>query len=1360
MAIRGMWGIFSRVLIGALALVACLLFSAAASAAEPRLLLIANNPVRPGLLSQMEALGREAGVRVAARHAHELGGSAERLEAGADLTLFFAPAHERDDQALVEALCARAAELGAKAVFVQRDEVSAVGVAPERAERLAAYLSEGGPGNLRAFFAYLTGPLLGRHDEAVPEPRRFPDLGIYHPRYDGLIFDDLDAYRQWYAQASGHDWPLRAPVIGVAVHDSHVRYGLTDWIDATVAHVEAAGAVPLVFYFPEMAPPENGMAALLRENGETVVDALLNYRITLNPEGRRDDLERLGVPVLQGLYTPGDEAEWRADPEGYPRTRTPVYFATAEMAGITDPTVVAAERASDRQLVPIEPELGSLVRRALNHAALARLDNADKRLGIYLYNYPPGRGNFSASHLNVPESLAAFSAALEEAGYAVRAVEAQRLVEAGRQLVNIFYPVPPDGPERQAGPEPRSGPERDEARAALEALEQAGLAERFPMAEYLAWLERQDPALRDAVEAQWGGVERARTWVEDDGEAYFVIPRLSLGNAVVLPQPPRHVHGEGAEHAHGYHDTDLPFSHDYLAGYAWLQARFGAHALIHFGTHGTAEYGPGKARGLARGDAPHTVIGELPHVYPYIVDNLAEATLARRRARATIVSHQTPPFAPAALYFELVDLHDLVHDWEQMDDGAARRRVGERILELGEKLGVNDDLGHGGGVEEAEFPAYLERLHDYIHELAVQSEPLGLHTFGRPARDEHLIATVMQMLGEPYYSVLEPDAHEREALFSGDAENAVQDSLPYQVLHRALIEGAPSDDPALQPWIERGDAYLADLRQQNELPALLAALEGRFIEPSVGGDPLRNPDSLPTGRNLYGFDPSRVPTRAAYQTGAELFEELLAGHIEVHGRPPRRIAFSLWAMEAMRHHGVIEGQALAALGVEPRWDERGRLAGVRVIPQEELGRPRVDVVLQATGLYRDSFADAMALLAKAVAEVAALDEPDNPVRRASRVLENRLRAAGLDAEDARRLSLARLFSSASGEYGSGMADVAADVDAWSGAEGNDEAALGRVFLERFDHVYGPDPAHWGERVPQLDLFAAQLAGVESAVLARSSNLFGLLSSDDPFSYLGGLSAAVHAAGGERPALMISNLRDPGGARIETASHFLSRELRTRYHHPRWLTSMMEEGYAGTTQLQATVDNLWGWQATAPERVRDDQWQRFHDIYLRDAYELGLEAWFREHNPEAFLNMTERMLDAVRTGHWDADDATRRSLAELHREWRQLAEHVPTSAAREAFIADLAADFDSERVNNEAATGFGREGPAPQAVPVVGELIQPLPEAPPEPGQAGASPLWRELAYLIALALLVAAGMAHQWRRAHAHSASLHQPVKP
>ncbi len=508
---------------------------------------------------------------------------------------------------------------------------------------------------------------------------------------------------------------------------------------------------------------------------------------------------------------------------------------------------------------------------------------------------------------------------------------------------------------------------------------------------------------------------------------------------------------------------------------------------------------------------------------------------------------------------------------------------------------------------------------------------------------------------------------------------------------------------------------------------------------------MRNPDALPTGRNLYGFDPSRVPTRHAWEAGKQAAEKLIAAHRQQHGRTPAKLAVSLWSVETMRHQGLLEAQALWLMGVEPVWDEGGRVVDVKLVPREQLGRPRVDVVLSATGLYRDHFPNAIRQLARAAQLAAEADrEPDNVVAANTARIRALLKDRGLDEDSARDAAQTRIFSSEQGLYGSGLDDAALATDTWEGKNEGDHK-LANLYLSRMQYAYGPDPRRWGKRLADimsqpaggsaqsasggnavsasgaspdgttanttanapgargeaLNLYAEQLRGTEGAVLSRSSNLYGMLTTDDPFQYLGGIGLAVRHLDGKAPELYISNLRTPGSGRVERASQFLSRELATRQFHPGYIKGLMAEGYAGTLEVLDATNNLWGWTAVAREIVRDDQWQEMVDVYVRDKHQLGLKDWFEQHNPHALAQTIERMLEAARQGYWQTDAQT---LNELKERWQDLAQRFEVRSENARFMAyvqngtgtrpkaapQAPADAPSAAGN---APGFGLQAPA-------------------------------------------------------------------
>ncbi len=1091
----------------------------------------------------------------------------------------------------------------------------------------------------------------------------------------------------------------------------------TKVLDALVAASEARGLVPLVFWFDAADP-----RALQTHLGPAKPDILVNLQHMQNGSARRAEFRALDIPVLQTLtYRQGDPATWREATSGVPMHMVAPFLSVPESWGMSDPLVIDAVEGGEP--VPITEQIEALLDKAAALAALRRTPASEKRLALMFWNYPAGEKNLSASHLNVPRSLERLTAALAAAGYDVLPTAEARLIAAGQAMLGALY-----HPDK------------------LDGLLSDGLAEAFPLARYQAWLDALPEAVRAALHERWDEPEDHWAMREVKGEPQFIIPRLRLGNLVIMPQPPR-----AGRPGESYHDAKLPPDHFYLAAYLYLREGFDAHAMIHLGTHGTQEWTPGKDRGLWTKDFPFLAVGDLPVFYPYIQDNIAEAIQAKRRGRAVIVSHQTPPFAPAGLYDELRDLHALIHEYQQLEEGAVRERTADQIRDAVVQSSLHRDLGWDEAEIGTDFVGFMLVLHDHLHELARSSMPLGLHSFGEPAAPEHRLSTVMQQLDEPYYSLLDPEPDE---LFVGDFHD-LQETPPFRLLHRHLRDGASLDevtDPKLRALLARGaelDRHLADTQ---EIEALLAGLAGRFVAPGTGGDPVRNPD-VPSGRNLYAFEPDKIPTRAAYEAGAEAFQKLLDAYRADHGgQAPQKLAFSLWSSEALRHLGILESQVLHALGLRPVWDDGGRVKALDIIPTAKLGRPRIDVVLQVTSVYRDQFDGFMRLLAEAIDRVAQLDEPDNAVARNSGLLAAQLIEQGIPAERARQLARLRLFSNAPGDYGSGLPEAALDSTRWE-----TEARLADQFLSRLQYGYGAQ--EWGVRLDTGNLFASQLKGVQAAVLSRSSRLHGVLSTDHPFEYLGGLALAVRHLDGASPALYVADLRNRQ-ARITGAERFLAEELRSRYLNPHWITATQAEGYAGTLEILKIVNNIWGWQVAAPETVRADQWQAVHDTFLRDTRELDLNAWFETHNPTAQAQLIERLVEAVRKGYWDAGAQTRRELVER---WQQLARvhgvDIGADVTR-AFIEETAAGFGLQMAS-DGAPASSRQPPAPAEPSVAsdtgesdageqvrGQVLQPTAAATAEEAA------WRLWLGLAALGLCLLAGAFWQVRSNHMTSGTM------
>jgi cobaltochelatase CobN len=1321
------------------------------------LLFITTSPITPGKFKMLAQVAAPHGVKVEAKFIEKLGVVDARLWSGYDMVLFDAPRDHIEEviAAKVKDALPALAQAKTPVLWMHTSKPHWQHMADDLATRLHAYYVNGGRANSAGFFATVAAHMARKPWKGIATPQVFPTTAIYHPKAPALVFPDTVSYLRWKGQPKGK------PVIAVAFHQQAIAAEQTGLVDDFIARIEAAGAVPLAYYSPVM--DSNANSAVLAPVGKPLADVLITLQIMLNPEGRRTEFTALGIPVIQAMaYRKGNVDAWWNDAAGIALMDVPFYLAQPEYAGVHDVMVAGANDRND-QLQAIPEQAEAVVGKALALARLAHAPNADKKVAIVFWNYPAGEKNLGASFMNLPTSLQTTLAALKADGYRTDAMDAATLTRNLQRLLTPFY---------------RPGTVAEE----MEALVRDGLAELLPMATYKKWLESLPDERREAWTAAVAQPDKSVFLVRRNGEAFFAIPRLKLGNVVILPQPPRSEPLGGGLYAKGkdiYHSATAAPPHSYMASYLWVRSQFKADALIHFGTHGTQEWLPGKERGLWVHDYPLMALGNVPVIYPYIVDNIGEAMQTKRRGRAVNISHQTPPFAPAGLHAVLTKLHDDLHAWIAQDQGAVKEQLRLSITAQVRKERIDRDMAWTPERMAREFPDFINALHDHLHELAQTAQPLGLHTFGKGSDEQGRLYTVLMMLGSPFWEAAATladgnDLEADEAIVADYTQMA--QTAPYKLLVKHAVQGQPTAGlpPKLQTMLEQARRWYADLQAEGETRGLLAALSGHYIPTSYGGDPIKNPDSLPTGRNLYGFDPSRVPTKAAWEAGKEALDKLVAAHQQKTGVTPSKFTFALWSVETMRHHGLLEAQALWAMGVEPVWDAGGRVTDVKLVPRAVLGRPRIDVVLSATGLYRDHFPNVMKQLARA-AQLAsqATAEADNAVAKNATTISKQLVTQGWRADAAQRAGETRIFSGASGNYGSGLDEAALATDTWKTKEEGDRK-MAELYLRKMQFAYGPVEADWGKSGGDLareaggssggasmNLYAAHLKGTQGAVLARSSNLYGMLTTDDPFQYLGGVATAVRYLDGKAPELFISNLRGSGSGKAEEASVFLAKELATRNFHPSYIQGLMKEGYAGSLQMLEGITNFTGWTTVAREIVRDDQWQEFADVYVRDKHQLGMRQYMEKNNPHALAQMMERMLEMARQGYWQADAAT---VDELKTRYKDLAQRYDVRTSNQTFqeFVGLSGYGLSRPVDGAVAQAALAAPAARPAVPQKAVPEMPVESPAPEPApptvegmklEKVSEPVVQALSALLLFAvglLLVAApalGAWRQWKKA-------------
>jgi cobaltochelatase CobN len=1124
------------------------------------------------------------------------------------------------------------------------------------------YWRNGGVENLTRFLNYCGREFCGQPGEVLA-PLEFPKYGIYHPDLSEQPFADLSAYLDWYA-CQGHD--LTRPFVGVKFNKSNFIKNTMQSVNGAVRALEKSGLNVIAFYlmdgneradyssFPELD--------LVRRGGQTLISALVTFVTHGGPgplEKRIEHLKKLDVPLILAVETTRTREEWGQNPGGVPATTVAWQLAGPELRGVIDPLVVSARKytaTGDYYYEPIPGQMTKIADRAAGWCRLKRKSNVQKKVAILYYNYPPGKGNIGASFFNTPRSLERILARMKEVGYQVEALSESEIL-ARLQSNGINYGT-----------------------WSASQLEQAAVTGKMALLseeEYLQWFNALPEQRRQELVAKWGPPPGEMMIVKLAGKHYLAFSVVKLGNILLAPQPQR---ADISKIVESYHDQATPPPHQYVAFYLWLRKKFGADAIVHLGTHGTHEWLPGKEQGLSATDWPSLLAQDLPIIYPYIMDNVGEGMQAKRRGEAVLISYLTPPLIASGLYGQLNELHNYVHLYLDSTVEVVKKQYRRTILDMVRQLEIDKDMGVNL-TAISDFEKFLQDLHLKLHAIESQRIPYGLHTFGVLPKEPYLTATIKEMLGAAYFQKVTELLAPKLVGLAGIEKEELVEAKVMQLLTAILQEQTDpleaenqilgTNAPELTEFLKLAVQYEQDFRESDEIGALLAALDSRFIVPGPGGDPIRNPGAVPTGRNLISLDPATIPNPAVWEAGKKLGEQLLQSYQANHGVYPDKVAFNLWGVETFRQHGASEAQLLYLLGVRPVWQKGaggGKVIGLELISSEELGRPRVDVVISASGLYRDMFPNMMQLMDEAVKMAAAQPERNNFVRRHSEALRQELIDQGIAVAEATKLSTARIFSNRTGSYGSGLNDAVTASQTWE-----KEQTLAEIYFQNKGYLYGKD--FWG--VSQIDLFKKVLSGTKAVQLSRSSNLYGLLTGDDPYQNLGGLGMAVRTLDGTTPELWIANLRNPSGSRMETAKSFLREEVRTRYWNPKWIEGVMQEGYAGAREVAKTIENLWGWDVMDPQIVDDVMWNEFKAVYVDDKYKMGLKKWFDTNNPDAYQALVGRMLEVVRKGYWKATPDT---VAQLVREYQvSLQKHGNSGAVHvgtaqlEEFVAEKMAE---------------------------------------------------------------------------------------
>lgn len=1032
----------------------------------------------------------------------------------------------------------------------------------------------------------------------VADPVSYPEVGVYHPSLPGRgIAEDVSALPRKGS----------AGTVGVLLGRSYLLAGNTSHYDSVIAALEARG-LTVVAAFASGLDARPAIERFFRSPKGTTIDALVSltgFSLVGGPAyndaaAAQAVLTALDVPYLSVQTLEFQTiTEWQDDARGLNPLQATLQVAIPELDGAISPIVYGGKGRSEAgraaPSVAIDERVDLLARRVVRLIALRKRDRAERKLAIVLFNFPPNAGNTgSAAYLAVFPSLQRVLASLKEQGYRV---ELPASVTALRDAITV-------GNAAQYGAP-------------------ANVGFRIPTDDHV----RREPYLTD-IERTWGPAPGKQL---TDGASLFVLG-ARLGNIFVAVQPsfgwegdPMRLLFEG-----GFAPT-----HAFSAFYRWLREDFGADAVLHFGTHGALEFMPGKQVGLSERCWPERLIGDLPNIYLYASNNSSEGTLAKRRGGATLVSYLTPAVANAGLYRKLADLKSAL-------DRTARLETGDAAEHLAAARQLQDDAAQLELTpaeplwEASQLSHEIQRVREKLLELEYALIPVGLHVVGEPMnRAERIDAlTALARAGRPDLEL--PPLSE----LAGEAQVSAAIA--------AVVDGHSAEDAAYRLGNRDAQPLLAELGRidqllatDHELPGLLRALDGRYVQPAPGGDLLRTPAILPTGRNLYGFDPYKVPSGHAVLEGRRRAEQLIARHVGDGASLPETIAMVLWGTDNMKSDGVPLATALALLGAVPRFDAVGRLCGARLVPLAQLGRPRIDVVVTLSGIFRDLLPLQVRLLAEAALLAAQAEESpdDNFVRRHALA---HMAEFGCDLETA----ALRVFGNAEGAYGSNV-NLLIDTGRWQG-----EDELAEQFVRRKGFAYGMS----GRPLPQSALMQRALAGAAVSFQNLDSVELGTTDVDQYVESLGGMNRVITRARGASPTVYVGDHTGAQG-RIRTLEEQVALETRTRLLNPKWYEAQLAYGYEGVRNLAGHVTTTFGWSATGsavPAWVYTDVTETF-------VLDPEMRARLAQLNPTAAAGMASRLLEANARGYWTPDEATLDALRRASDELDDRLEGVFTEA---------------------------------------------------------------------------------------------------
>ena len=1133
---------------------------------------------------------------------------------------------------------------------------------------IRGYLTNGGKTNYRNMLNYIRKAIDGKISSIpeVEDPAERPSDMLYHAGLtnpdDELEFLTVADYEKF-------------------MKDNRLYKEGARKIMITGQMADATGLIEALEKEGYNVYPVQSMTKFMSFIDEVQPDAIINMAHGRMGDKMVDYLKAKNILLFAPLTINSLVDEWEKDPMGMAGGFMSQSIVTPEIDGAIRPFALFAHYEDEeglRHSYAVPERLKTFVSTINNYLNLNTKPNSEKKVAIYYYK-GPGQNALTAAGMEVVPSLYNLLVRMKQEGYNISSLPANaeelgKMIQAQGAVFNSY------------------------AEGAFNDFMQKGHPELITKDQYESWVKESLRPEKYQEVVDIFGEFPGNYMATNDGK--LGIARLQFGNVVLMPQ---NAAGSGDNSFQVIHGTNMAPPHTYIASYLWMQYGFKADALIHFGTHGSLEFTPRKQVALCSNDWPDRLVGAVPHFYIYSIGNVGEGMMAKRRSYATIQSYLTPPFLESSvrgIYRELMEkikIYNNSHKENKDQESLA-------VKTLTVKMGIHRDLGLDSIANKPYTEDEIARVENFAEELATEKITGQLYTMGVPYEAERITSSVYAMATEPIaYSLLALDKQRGKAT---DAVSKHRSLFTQQYLTpaRHLVEkllanpalatdelicrtagitaqelakarqieadrNAPKGMMAMMmamgkarkkyskeeielalaiAEVERTIKNVGNYKNalltspEEELSSLMNALKGGYTAPTPGGDPIANPNALPTGRNMYAINAEATPTESAWEKGIALAKQTIDTYKQRHNDSiPRKVSYTLWSSEFIETGGATIAQVLYMLGVEPVRDAFGRVSDLKLIPSAELGRPRIDVVVQTSGQLRDIAASRLFLINRAVEMAAAAkdDKFENQVAASVVEAERVLTEKGVSPKDAREMASFRVFGGANGMYGTGIQGMVESGDRWES-----ESEIADTYLNNMGAFYG-DEKHW--EVFQKFAFEAALNSTDVVVQPRQSNTWGALSLDHVYEFMGGMNLAVRNVTGKDPDAYLSDYRNRNNMKMQELKEAVGVESRTTILNPTYIKEKMKGGASAASEVAQTVTNTYGWNVMKPAAIDKELWDNIYDVYVKDEYKLNVKDFFEKQNPAALQEVTAVMMETARKGYWKASPEQLSNIAKLH-----------------------------------------------------------------------------------------------------------------